>query len=127
MALVPAHGVRLGASPGPAAADADRPWPGHVPAPSPAIVHGDDGPTVDLLDAAGEAVRVSGRGLLVGTPARCGPHDVAAWAGPWPCEERWWDPAAARRQARLQVVLGSGSALLLSLRGGRWQVEATYD
>jgi hypothetical protein len=25
------------------------------------------------------------------------------------------------------VVLGSGAALLLSLRAGRWQVEATYD
>jgi protein ImuB len=126
MALVPAHGVRLGAGSGPATDDADRPWPGHLPAPSPTVVH-DDPVTVDLLDVAGEQVRVTGRGLLVGTPARCGPHDVVGWAGPWPCEERWWDPAAARRQARLQVVLASGSALLLSQRGGCWQVEATYD
>ena len=125
MALVPAHGVRLGAAPV-ATDDADRPWPGHLPAPSPAIVHPDP-PTVELVDADGAAVRVSGRGLLVGTPARCGTTDVVGWAGPWPCEERWWDPAAARRQARLQVVLATGAALLLSLRAGCWEVEGTYD
>jgi len=123
--LTPAHGVRLG---GAAAAtdDADRPWPGHLPAPSPAIVHPDPAP-VDLLDAAGGAVRVSGRGLLVGTPATCGGVEVTGWAGPWPCEERWWDPGAARRRARLQVLLATGSAQLLSLEAGRWRVEATYD
>lgn len=131
--LVPAHGVRLGAPPV-AARDADRPWPGHLPAPSPAVVH----PVpvaVDLVDAQGQPVRVNGRGLLVGTPARMisghpnpgATHEVVGWAGPWPCEERWWDPAAARRRARLQVVLGERSALLLALEGGRWTIEATYD
>lgn len=130
--LVPAHGVRLGTPV--ASDDAARPWPGHLPAPSPALVH--DAPrAVDLLDAASQPVRVSGRGLLVGEPAvmtghpnpGCGPQEVTAWAGPWPCEERWWDPAAGRRRARLQVVLSSGSAQLLTLEGGRWWVEATYD
>jgi protein ImuB len=82
---------------------------------------------VELVDAAGEPVRVSGRGLLVGTPARLGRDDVTGWAGPWPCEERWWDPAAARRAARLQVVLASGVAHLLALEAGRWTIEATYD
>jgi protein ImuB len=123
--LVPAHGVRLGAAPA-TTDDADRPWPGHLPAPSPAIVHL-DAPSVELLDADGAPVRVSGRGELVGIPARCGTADIVDWAGPWPSEERWWDPAAARRRARLQVVLATGAAHLLSLEAGRWTVEATYD
>ena len=122
--LVPAHGVRLGTAV--ATPDADRPWPGHLPAPSPAIVHLDP-VAVDLLDAQGEPVRVSGRGLLVGTPARCGGREVVGWAGPWPSEERWWDPAASRRRARLQVVLADRTAQLLSLEQGRWTIEATYD
>jgi protein ImuB len=49
------------------------------------------------------------------------------WAGPWPADERWWDPAAARRRARLQVLLDDGTAHLLVLEHGRWHLEATYD
>jgi protein ImuB len=52
---------------------------------------------------------------------------VAAWAGPWPIDERWWDPLAHRRRARFQVVLEQGSALLLMLEKGEWCVEAFYD
>jgi protein ImuB len=124
VALVPAHGVRLGTAS--SREDADRPWPGHLPAPSPALVPGEPRP-VDLLDADGEPVRVSGRGLLVGEPATCGGADVVGWAGPWPCEERWWDPDAARRRARLQVVVAPGVAHLLVRERGRWVIEATYD
>jgi protein ImuB len=127
--LVPAHGVRLGTAV--AADDADLPWPGRVPAPSPALVAPSDAPasSVDLVDAEGAAVGVTGRGELRGdaAPARLGGVDVVAWAGPWPCEERWWDPDAARRRARVQVVLATGEAHLLVLEGGRWRVEATYD
>jgi len=123
-ALVPAHGVRLGDAV--VADDADRPWPGHVPAPSPAIVHVDP-PRVELLDADGQAVRVSGRGLLVGVPATCGGVLVTGWAGPWPCEERWWDPEASRRRARLQVTLADGTAHLVALEAGCWRLEGTYD
>jgi protein ImuB len=42
-------------------------------------------------------------------------------------DERWWDPATARRRARIQVVLAGGEAHLLGLEGGRWELEATYD
>jgi protein ImuB len=52
---------------------------------------------------------------------------VAAWAGPWPCDERWWDPRGHRRRARLQVTTGGGVAYLLVVEAGRWGVEATYD
>ena len=49
------------------------------------------------------------------------------WAGPWPVDERWWDPPAHRRRARFQVVDDDGEAHLLAVEGGRWWVEATYD
>jgi protein ImuB len=52
---------------------------------------------------------------------------VVDWAGPWPCDERWWDPEGRRRRVRFQVVLDDGTAHLLVLEAGRWSVEATYD
>ena len=52
---------------------------------------------------------------------------VAAWAGPWPLDERWWRPAAHRRQARFQLVLKDGSAHLCVLESNHWHREATYD
>ena len=125
--LVPAHGVRLGTA---VTADAaDLPWPGRVPAPAPAIVHpAETAPAVALTDDDGAPVVVTGRGDLAGgPPARLDGVEVVAWAGPWPCEERWWDPDAARRRARVQVVLATGAAHLVVVEGGRWRVEATYD
>jgi protein ImuB len=56
-----------------------------------------------------------------------GPMAVMAWAGPWPAEQRWWDPLTHRRRARLQVVLDDGSAHLLALEHQQWTIEATYD
>jgi protein ImuB len=56
-----------------------------------------------------------------------GPKRVVAWAGPWPVEERWWDPAGHRRRARVQVLDDTGTAHLLAVEGGRWWLEATYD
>lgn len=162
-----------------------EPWPGQVPAPAPSIVHDPPLPA-EVLDAAGNPVTVSGRGVpsaapatvvlprrldaagpaagglagpgagrlagpgaggLAGPAAGPGPgapasgpgasgapvagptrrEGVRAWAGPWPCDERWWDPASARRRARAQVVLADGTAHLLTLESGRWSVEATYD
>jgi protein ImuB len=74
---------------------------------------------------------VSGRGDISAGPdvlvASSGTHRIAAWAGPWPADERWWDPDGHRRRARLQVVTHDGVAHLLALEGGRWHLEATYD
>lgn len=109
----------------------EPPWPGRVPAPAPALVH--DRPLqASLIGPGGQQVGVSGRGVLSSEPARLsvqdGPwSDVVGWAGPWPCEERWWDPRAYRRRARMQVLLSDGHAHLLALETGRWTVEATYD
>jgi protein ImuB len=107
------------------------PWPGRLPAPSPARVHAEP-VLVELVDDHGVPLQVSGRGVLLAPPARLsvagGPWtDVVAWAGPWPLEERWWDAARHRRRARLQVVTADGHARLLSLESGRWHLAATYD
>lgn len=108
----------------------EAPWPGRLPPPSPAVVYREP-PPAQLEGATGEEVRVSARGRLSCPPARLGRagvlRPVVAWAGPWPLEERWWDPSSQRRRARLQVVLEDGSAHLLSLERGSWRLEASYD
>jgi protein ImuB len=102
--------------------------------PSPAVVW-PAGERLDarLIDAADAPVTVSGRGEISAAPHRLAvrswsePRPVHGWAGPWPVEERWWDPAERRRSARLQVLLDDGSAWLLVLERGRWSVAAHYD
>jgi protein ImuB len=106
-------------------------WPGRLPPPSPATVHLEPVPA-EVIDRDGKVVAVTGRGLATGVPARVSIAggawvDVSAWAGPWPVDERWWDPAAHQRRARWQVVTADGAAHLLVVAGGRWSVEATYD
>jgi protein ImuB len=52
---------------------------------------------------------------------------VVAWAGPWPADERWWDPATHRRRARFQLLTDDGAAHLAVVEAGRWWLEAVYD
>ncbi|MCE2531513.1 MAG: DNA polymerase Y family protein [Acidimicrobiia bacterium] len=108
----------------------DRPWPGRLPAPSPARLLPAPWPA-EVQDASGAAVRVDGRGSLSAPPARlqAGGRSVAvaAWAGPWPTEERWWDRGCRRRRARLQLLTGDGLGCLAVLERGRWQVTALWD
>lgn len=106
------------------------PWPGRLGGAAPAVVY-EGAPAAAIWDAGGKLVEVNGRGLLSSPPssvsiAGAPPAIVAAWAGPWPLEERWWDKGG-RRRARVQVMLDSGEAHLLSREGGRWWVEATYS
>ncbi|MBW3645424.1 MAG: DNA polymerase Y family protein, partial [Actinobacteria bacterium] len=110
IALVPAGGV--GGAGGAAAVAVDEPraapWPGRLPAPSPALVHA-EAPVAELVDGAGRPLGVTARGEPTGVPGRLsvagGPWaEVTGWAGPWPVDERWWDEAARCRRARLQVV-----------------------
>ena len=87
---------------------------------------------VEVTDQDGTAVTVSGRGEPSAAPWQVTSKDgkarrVAAWAGPWPLDERWWRPAARRRQARFQLVLEDGSAHLCVLESNHWHREATYD
>ncbi|TDC61574.1 DNA polymerase Y family protein [Actinomadura sp. GC306] len=108
----------------------EGPWPGRVGAPAPAVVPVAP-PDAELRDAAGAAVVVSARCEVSAPPAtltvRGRPAAVTGWTGPWPADERWWDPARARRRARFQVTTDDGAAYLLAVEGGRWHVEAVYD
>ncbi len=106
------------------------PWPGALPTPSPTRVFRNPG-SVDVHDAAGRPVTVDGRGRLSASPD-CLMIDgkkqvVTAWAGPWPVDERWWDPGGHRRQARFQMIADDGVARLLALEGGRWWITAVWD
>jgi len=113
-----------------AAADPTAPWPGRLPAPAPSTVPRQQ-PAVDLVDATGATVVVTGRGEVTAEPMFLHysgkSHPVSAWTAPWPVDERWWAPSEAHRGARIQVQLGDGEALLLGCVGGRWRVEGRYD
>ncbi|MDG3008916.1 DNA polymerase Y family protein [Rhodococcus sp. D2-41] len=132
--------------------DAEAPWPGRLPEPSPATLPPGDLP-VALLDEQGRPVGVTARGLFTTRPARLrwGSREWAlqGWAGPWPVDEQWWDPASAHRAARAQVLFrepaargesarggtvqeetagaGRSRALLLICRAGLWSAEGIYD
>jgi protein ImuB len=113
------------------------PWPGAIPAPAPARVF-DPPPPAELLDPAGDAVTVSGRGDESSPPARVrcaalpgGGGEVAAWAGPWAHDARWWDRRARARRAYWQVLVavpdGGRVACLVVVNAGRAELEAIYD
>jgi protein ImuB len=107
------------------------PWPGRLPPPAPARVPVALVPA-EVADQDGRRVAVSGRGEASGAPAHLvvgsgDPRRITAWAGPWPLEERWWDPTGHRRRARFQVVTDDGEAHLLVLAERRWWLAATYD
>jgi protein ImuB len=121
--LIPVAAVDL--TERPALAPLGAPWPGRLPV-TPATVLPE--PVLLRVEGSdGESVRVSGRGQVNVAPGRVDGTAVVAWAGPWPLEERWWDPAGGRRQARFQVVLADGSAHLLIVEGGKWWRAGTYD
>ena len=132
--LVPWGDERTQDRPGPPGAPIGPPappWPGRLPPPYPATVLPEPVP-VELLDATGAPVGVTGRFAVTAPPARLTvpgrpPADVVAWTGPWPVDERWWDPATADRRARFQLTAADGSAWLVALEGGRWWLEAAYD
>jgi protein ImuB len=111
--------------------DGTPPWPGRLPPPSPTEVFRDT-PVAQLLDRRGGDIVLDARGHLTGTPAVVAVPPlrgaaVLGWAGPWPVDERWWDPDAARSYARVQVVTDDGAARLLTRSIGQWWVEAAYD
>ncbi|HEX8767376.1 MAG TPA: hypothetical protein VF714_03345, partial [Jatrophihabitans sp.] len=118
------------------------PWPGRLPSPAPSVLVDPPQP-VRVLDEAGRTVQVSDRGALLGAPARYARQGssstdpaaaitaapITAWAGPWPVDERWWDPESARRLARMQLVDVSGRAYLVcfDLTARQWLLEGIYD
>lgn len=109
---------------------ASEPWPGALALPSPAEVLAEPQP-LEVFDAAGRVVAVSARGVVSAAPVsvRIGdgaPEAVAAWAGPWPLDERWWDPGRHRRHARFQVLTVGGEAYLAAVERQQWWLLATY-
>jgi protein ImuB len=117
-----------------------QPWPGQLPAPAPSVLLDPPRPA-QVLDDTGRPVVVSERGTVPRPPARFGlggerPVAITSWAGPWPVDERWWNPDAARHVVRCQLVDVRGRAYLVSgtmttdgtgAPTGTWQVEAVYD
>jgi protein ImuB len=107
-----------------------QPWPGRIMGPAPGVVY-PFAREAEVTDDAGDAVTVSGRCVVSAAPAWLAVGDepplrVTGWAGPWPLSERWWDPAAARRRARFQLLTGDGRAWLAAVQDGRWLIEAGY-
>jgi len=116
------------------------PWPGALPSPSPATVFTDPHP-IEMLDEQGATVKVNGRGVISSRPAvlrllsgdassgwRPGrARPIVGWAGPWPVEERWWEPEAHRRLARFQVVTDDHNGYLVIAEHQRWWISARYD
>ncbi len=131
-----------------ARADPGQPWPGRLPEPAPSVLIEEP---VELLDARGDPVHVTGRGLFSADPVRlAGSRESSGtkgylgplrwWAGPWPVDERWWDaqPGSAGPTGRAQVLIEnhsvsrsatteSGPALLLCYRRRQWFVEGVYE
>lgn len=114
--------------------DAGRAWPGAILNPNPAITPAAANAEVDVLDASGQAVGVTGRATMTAEPAvvRHGAktYRVSSWAGPWPIDERWWVPDEARRAARIQIQAtaadGMVVAWLLIGHAGAWKIEGAY-
>jgi protein ImuB len=110
---------------------AGHPWPGRLPAPSPAVVYPDPHP-VEVVDAEGLAVAVSGRGAISAAPVavRGIPGlpavTIAGWAGPWLLDERWWDATQHRRLARFQLLSSCGRAFLATIEQRQWWLVAEY-
>lgn len=101
-----------------------------------------------LLDCHGDAVYVTGRGLMSSPPEtlRWGARRlrITGWAGPWPVDEHWW--TEGKRYARLQIAAreetrvdshggprsrpregtAKDHAFLLVCKGKQWRIEATY-
>lgn len=108
----------------------DVPWQGQLPAPSPATVL-DQPLSAEVYGATGEVVRVNGRGLLSAVPDSVSitgqpATGITAWAGPWPLDERWWDPERHRRLARFQLTTERGTALLAVVENQQWWITAIY-
>lgn len=106
------------------------PWPGSLPAPSPAVVL-DDASRAVVADKEGQPVSVGGRGELTATPATLAigervAQEITGWAGPWPVDEWWWDERRHRRLARFQIVTADGAAHLVVVEHQHWWVLASY-
>ena len=125
---VASAGVRTG--PSVAGEPPPPPWPGRLPAPSPAVVPPEPLPA-DLCDVAGQPVQLAGPDLLTAPPHTLAvddepPVEVRGWAGPWPVAQRWWAPGAWREAGcRCSARTAPRSCCSPGPAGGRWRVPTT--
>jgi putative DNA repair polymerase len=113
----------------------EAPWPGAIPEPGPALVHSPVAPA-ELHGACGHPLEVTEDGLLACShacedPAPAwlagagGSEPVLDYAGPWPVDERWWDPARHRRRAYMQIACPD-AAFLVYREKDAWYEQAVY-
>jgi protein ImuB len=109
--------------------DGAPPWPGAAAGVAPGVVLPEPVP-IEVVDASGAPLRVTGRGELTAEPGALvvdGRHrSVESWAGPWPVDQRWWESRRHRRLARLQIVTDDGTAHLVVAERRTWWLLATY-
>ena len=113
----------------------EGPWSGLLPSPLPAVALTEPERIV-LFDVADNAVGVTRRCELTAIPqwvvrADGARQEILTWAGPWPIEERWWDPERASRIVQMQIVITERMNLeqpvLLRLQHGTWLIVASYE
>jgi protein ImuB len=107
-------------------------WPGRLPPPNPAVVHPEPKPVKVFAADGVTQIVVNARLDLNAQPvyvvAGASTVEIAAWAGPWPVDERWWTGSGRpSRLIRLQAELADGRALLLTMAGGQWCIPADFD
>ncbi|MGB3695850.1 MAG: DNA polymerase Y family protein [Gordonia sp. (in: high G+C Gram-positive bacteria)] len=99
--------------------DPAAPWPDRLARPAPSLLAQ---VVADVLDAADQPVTVTARGAFSAEPVtvRLGgrAYRVHWWAGPW---------SFGPGDARAQMLLGDGRALLLCCRQSDWLVEGIYE
>jgi protein ImuB len=105
---------RWGESPPAPVRDPQAPWPGQVPAPSPALVPPDPYPLeVEWDGGIPTRVRLGSRWV-----------EVISWAGPWRKVGRWWD--GEHPADRYQLVTSAG-AFLCAVVEGKTYLTGVYD
>lgn len=110
---------------GAAASGRERPWPGSLPSPLPAVVFRQRRPAA-VLGPREQPVTIDERGLLSAPPATLDGRPIASWAGPWPLVEHDWDAERARAVHRFQLVDDTGAAWLAARDADRWWLEGRY-
>lgn len=109
-------------------------WSGSLPMPWPAWV-ATQPITINVLDVHQQHVGVTGRHELTSVPASVEMgrlrYHIEKVGGPWPVEERWWDPRRARRHVRAQLLVrnaqGATRVFLVVLENNEWKLIARYD
>jgi protein ImuB len=109
-------------------------WTGSLPAPWPAWVAANP-IDINVFDAHQRHVGVTGRHELTSAPVSVEMgtlrYRVEKVGGPWPVEERWWDPRRARRHVRAQLLVrnaqGAQRVFLVVLENNVWKLIARYD